>query len=149
MTRGETGSMTPHLGAHSRVVVVLDRAYGERLRALWAGQPIWIELSPLNEPVVHEIWEQSHEPSHLTGITGLKFDPAVSPEERLLADLDTIDLHHGAYSSSTPYTELNVLGCPLNNRIRGALAELGFADFEEQDLGFVARRTSEQAAIRR
>lgn len=77
------------------------------------------------------------------------FKPEINAEERFLAELDTIDLHHGAYSTHTPYTELEVLGCMLNNQIRAALAELGFDNVEDKAHGFVARRTHEEAAIRR
>lgn len=135
--------------APSSVLVILEAEYGERLRTVWPGQPVWIELSPINEPVVREIWKTKPTPSHLAGITGMKFQPSASPEERLLAELGTIDLHHGAYSSNAPYTELKVLGCPLTDRIRVGLAALGFAEFEEQGISFVARRTPEQAAIKR
>ncbi len=133
----------------SRLLVVLDHEYGPRLRDAWPGRPIWIELSPTNEPVVRELWQEVREPTHLTGITGLKFEPASSGEQRFLAELDTIDLHHGAYSTSTPYTELEVVGCLLSNQIRTALAELGFTEFEERERGFLACRTQEEASIRR
>lgn len=141
--------MTSSADSPSRVLVILDREFGQRLRAVWPEPAIWIELSPVNQPVVHALWKNTSEPTHLIGITGLPFQPSIGPEERFLAELDMIDLHHGACSTNTPYIEITVLGCRLTNRIRTALAELGFDDFEEQDLGFVARRTSDQAAIRR
>ena len=88
-------------------------------------------------------------PNHLTEITGLTFDPSLSAKEQLLAELDTIDLHHGPSSTKRPYTELEVIGCPLSDRIRTALSELGFTNFEEKNHGTLADRTPEEAAITR
>ena len=34
----------------------------------------------------------------------------MTPEDRFLAELGTIDLHHGPYSTNTPYTALTVIG---------------------------------------
>jgi hypothetical protein len=98
--------MTTPAGSTSRVLVILDPEYGERLQPAWEGQPIWVELSPINEPVVRELWRGVPAPNHLTGITGLTFDPSLSAEERLLAELDTIDLHHGPSSTKRPYPNL-------------------------------------------
>jgi hypothetical protein len=130
-----------------RVTVILDREFGERLRL--SGSPIWIELSPTNEPIVRELWKEQPEPNHLLGVTGLPFQPEVCAEDRLLSELDTIDLHHGPYSTPEPYTELVVIGCTMRPDIRAALANVGFDCFEEDQHGFRARRTPEQAAIMR
>ncbi|MDQ7248741.1 hypothetical protein [Dongia sedimenti] len=132
-----------------RLIIILDPEFGERLRAMQPGIPIWIELSPTNEPTVRALWVEHPEPSHLLGITGLKFEPSVRAEERLLGNMDMIELHHGPHSASEPYTELEVIGCDLSPSIRMALGDLGFDRFEELEQGFLARRAPEQAAIRR
>jgi hypothetical protein len=141
--------MAVSVSSPQRVTVILDCEFGERLRALQPGMPIWIELSPTNEPTVRALWKGHPEPNHLLGITGLKFQPGISAEDRLLGELDMIELHHGPYSTNEPYTELEVIGCALRPSIRAALAELGFDHFEEQEQRFLARRTPEQAAVRR
>lgn len=135
------------LGVSTRVLVVLDHEYGDELRAVWSGQPVWIELSPVNEPIIRSFWEENPDQTSLTGITGMNFEPDMTSEERLVSNLDKIDLHHGPYSTSTPYTEIKVIGCPLTRRIRAALEELGFTEFEEQDISFVAHRTPVRAAF--
>jgi len=66
-------------------------------------------MSFTNEPVVRSLWANHPELNHLTGITGMWFDPLVA-EDRFIAELGTIDLHHGPYSTSNPYTELEVVG---------------------------------------
>jgi hypothetical protein len=133
----------------SRVLVILDQTYGERLCSAWPGQPVWIEPSSVNEPVVRQLREKNPEHTHLTGITVMVPKPNANSEERLLTMLDTIELHHGSHSTSAPYTELEVLGCPLTGHIKTALGKLGFSDFVERESGFTARRTAEQALVRR
>lgn len=131
----------------SLVVVILDPTFGENLRTIPAGQPVWITMSPANEPVIRSLWSTGQSPTnHLTGITGFHFDEGVSAEDRLLAELDTIDLHHGPYSSPAPYTEIAVRGARLTSDVRSGLWEYGFSDFTETEDGFTARRTPEEAA---
>ena len=128
------------------VLVVLDPRFGERLRQAWQpGRPVWIVMSPCNEPAVRSLWASHPDTSHLTGISSFPFDPDAAPEEGFLDYLDTIDTHHGPYSSDPPYTELEVIGVRLTSDVREALGELGFEEFSEQANGFVARRSEDEA----
>jgi hypothetical protein len=83
--------------------------------------------------------------AHLTGITGFRFDGSVSAEDRFLAVLDMIDLHHGPHSSISPYREIAVIGARPTAEVREGLSDLGFAAFTETQDGFTARRTAERA----
>ena len=130
------------------VLVILDSGFGEKLRSIPVGQPVWITMSPENEPTVRSLWECREAPDHLTGITGFRFDNGVSAEDRFLAELDSIDLHHGPYSSTSPYTEIVVMGARLTAEVRAELSELGFAEFAETQDGFAARRSHEEAMRR-
>jgi hypothetical protein len=65
---------------------------------------LWITTSSVNEPVIRSLWATRSEPNYLTGITGMLFDGGTAPEDHFLAELDTIDLHHGPYSTKSPYT---------------------------------------------
>ena len=125
--------------------VILDPEYGDRLTDVWPGQPVWIVLSRTNEPLVRSLWATRAR----TGITGWDFDPKIAPEDFFLAELDMIDLHHGPHSTNTPYTEFEVVGCPLTTLIREALTQLGFTDFDYRQSGFIAKRTVEEAAMQR
>jgi hypothetical protein len=127
------------------LLVIVDPGFGEKLRSIPLGQPVWITMSSANEPTVRSLWECQKAHDHLTGITGFRFDDGVSPGDRLLAELDTIDLHHGARSSTSPYTEIVVMGAHPTAEVRKGLSELGFADFTETENGFTARRTPEEA----
>jgi hypothetical protein len=86
------------------VLVVVAPGFGEKLKVIPVGRPVWITMSPVNEPIVRSLWESQKSTNHLTGITGFRFDKEISAEDRFRAELDTIDLHHGPYSSTSPYT---------------------------------------------
>lgn len=128
------------------VLVIVDPDFGEKLRIIPAGRPVWITMSAANEPIVRSLRESRGSADHLTGITGFRFREEISAEDRFLAELDTIDLHHGPYSSTSPsYTEIVVMGARLTAEIRADLSDLGFTDFGEAVDGFTGRRTHEEA----
>lgn len=127
------------------VLVIVDPAFGEKLRTVPTGQPVWIAMSPANEPVVRSLWAGRAAPDHLTGITGFRFDESVSAEDLFLAVLDTIDLHHGPYTSASSYVEIAVRGARPTAEVRAGLSEFGFTDSTETEDGFAARRTQEEA----
>src|SRR5690348_7219033 len=123
------------------VLVIVDPAFGEKLRTVDAGQPVWIVMSPENERIVRSLWASETAPDHLTGITGFRFVQGVSPEDMLIGELSTIDLHHGPNSSADPWTELVVIGARPTSGVQGALHEFGFDHIIETEGGFRARRT--------
>lgn len=106
---------------------------------------MWIVTSPVNEPVIRSLWKLRPEATEQMLITSFRFDPSGSAAECFLNELGTIDLHHGAYSSSTPYTELEVIGVPLAALIRVALSQIGFTEFSEGRNGFIAKRSDDEA----
>jgi hypothetical protein len=124
--------------APNRVRVVVDSNFGERLAGLPAHEPVWIIDSPANTPVAHRLWKQRPAKNHLTGITTFKPGPNLSAQEELLNQLGTIDLHHGEYSANPPYTVIEVIGCTPSDKIRAALAELGFTVDSARSSGFTA-----------
>jgi hypothetical protein len=131
--------------SEQEVLIILDPHFGDQLQDAWPGRPVWITMSPVNEPVVKALW--SLKPPHsnyLTGITGFKHVEGTA-EDRLLAQLRAIDLHHGPYSSPTPHTALRVIGSRLTETIRDALIEFGFSTFQERPDGFVATRSEDEA----
>jgi hypothetical protein len=121
-----------------RVRVVVDASFGERLATLPAHDPVWIIDSPSNTPVAHRLWKERPAANHLTGITTFKPRSASSPEDELLAQLNTIDLHHGQYSANPPYSIIEVIGCPPSERVRAAFAEFGFGVDSISSDGFIA-----------
>jgi hypothetical protein len=73
----------------------------------------------------------------LEGITTFKFSDGSSPEDVPVNELNTIDLHHGTDSANPPYTVLDVIGTAITPRIKTALAQLGFDEFQEIPQGSV------------
>jgi len=120
------------------VRVVVDPNFGERLAELPAHEPVWVIDSQANTPVAHRLWKERPAENHLTGITTFKPGSKFRAEEELLGQLDTIDLHHGEYSASPPYTVIEVMGCPPSDRVRAALGEFGFTVDSLSPDGFTA-----------
>ena len=123
-----------------RVLVVVDREYGQRLTALTQEGPVWAVDTPANRAVAQHIWDAEPNRSHLQGITIFKFPKDGSPEDILVNELDTIDLHHGPFSANPSYTELDVIGTAITPRLRTELGQFGFDDFQETPHGFRAVR---------
>ena len=123
-----------------KVYVVVDRNFGERVASLEKKVPVWIVDTPSNKPVALRRWKESQSVDHLTGITTFDDIYSTSPEELFLAELDTIDLHHGSYSATPPYTILEVVGSPLTVNTESTLGRYGFNEFRESQLGFTAKR---------
>jgi hypothetical protein len=101
-----------------RVLVVVDRDYGQRLAELAQSGPVWIVDTPANRTAAQQIWAADPNRSHLKGVTTFKFREESSSEDILINELDTIDLHHGTHSASPPYTVLDVIGTAITARLR-------------------------------
>ena len=122
------------------VHVVVDPSYAERIRALPIDEPAWIVDSVDNHPVIRSLWHEQEGLESLGGITSFTFDPAAGPEDRLIAELAVIDLHHGEFSHDPPYSILNVIGVQWSERIRRELGGLGFDRWEATPQGFTCTR---------
>jgi hypothetical protein len=141
-----------------RVFVVVDREYGQRLTALTQEGPVWAVDTPANRAVAQHIWDAEPNRSHLQGITIFKFPKDGSPEDILVNELDTIDLHHGTYSANPPYTELDVIGTAITPRLRTELGQFGSMTFKKHHMDSVQyvqclrmmrlRRTATAALLR-
>jgi hypothetical protein len=123
-----------------RVFVVLYREYGERLFELARAGPVWIVDTPSNRATAQKVWAVHPSRSHLDGVTTFKTGDDSSPEDTLINELDTIDLHHGTYSADPPYTVLEVIGAVLSERLKTELSQFGFDDFQATTEGFRAAR---------
>jgi hypothetical protein len=123
-----------------RVVVVLDREYGERLSQLVGQAPVWIIDTPTNRAEAQKIWAADSNRSHLDGVTTFKTKSDSSSEEVLINELDTIDDHHGIYSANPPYTVVEVIGTSISDRLKSKFSQFGFNQFESTPRGFCAMR---------
>jgi len=119
------------------VHVVVDPGYGERLRNLPPGEPVWVVDSEVNVSVVTSMVYVRRDEG---AITHFRFDADKTPEDWLIEIVWTIDLHHGHHAHDPPYSWLNVIGTPWSERIQEALDELGLFEHEATAEGFIARR---------
>jgi hypothetical protein len=87
-----------------------------------------------------QIWAADPNRSHLVGVTTFKIPEDSLPEDILINELDTIDLHHGTYSANPPYTVLDVIGTAMTTRLKTELAQFGFDEFQETQRGLRAVR---------
>jgi hypothetical protein len=124
-----------------KVYVVVDREFGEKLAEIDQSAPVWIVDTPINKTVARRLWDERRQQNHLTGITTFDDFESSSPEDLLLGELHTIDLHHGRYSADPPYTVIEVVGTPLTTRVKDELSEYGFNEFYPASAGFSARRS--------
>jgi hypothetical protein len=123
-----------------RVVVVLDREYGERLSQLVGQAPVWIVDTQTNRAEAQKIWAADSNRSHLDGVTTFKAKSDSSSEEALINELDTIDEHHGIYSANPPYTVVEVIGLSISDKLKNKFSQFGFNQFESTPQGFCAKR---------
>jgi hypothetical protein len=123
-----------------KVYVVVDREFGEKLADLEQGMPVWIVDTPANKTVVQRLWIERPQKGHLTGITIFDDLKSLSPEDILLEELDTIDVHHGPDSADPPYSVIEVFGTPLTTRVKKELSAYGFNEFHAKLAGFTASR---------
>ena len=124
-----------------KVYVVVAPSFGERLTTLAEGIPVWIVDTPTNSAVAYRLRkERTH--NHLTGITTFQTGLSSSPEVNLVAQVDSIDLHHGPFSVDPPYSQLEVFGARLSDEIRTELSRYGFNEFEVREDGFCCSRSA-------
>jgi hypothetical protein len=123
-----------------RIFVVLDRDYGEGLSTLVQTGPVWIVDTPLNRAAAQACWSANPNHNHLNGVTTFRFGTESSPEDILINELDTIDLHHGTYSANPPYTVIEAIGTSISEKLKSKLSEFGFNQFEATPQGFRALR---------
>lgn len=125
--------MTP---GPSIVHVIVDPDYGERLRHVPANEAAWVADTVANHPVIQSIWS-----THSVGVTSFKVPADKTPEDWLLGGvLDSVEVHHGEYSQTPPYSILRVIGTVLTPRIRVQLESYDFVKFEDLPEGFVAHK---------
>ncbi len=121
--------------------IVVDREFGDKLAEIERDAPVWIVDTPVNKIVVRRLSSEHPQQNHLTGITTFDDFESFSPEDLLLSEFDTIDLHHGVYSAAPPYTVIEVVGASLTARVKNELSEYGFDEFCPRPTGFTAKRT--------
>jgi hypothetical protein len=128
------------------ISVVLNREYGAELRELLDDGPVRAIDSPANREVAQAFWTEFPSRDHLDGLTIFKARVDNPSEQTLIAQLDTIDMHHRIYSADAPYTVICVIGAALTATVRAAVSTYGFGSFILTNDGFRAARPLPQPA---
>ena len=123
-----------------RVHVIVDAAFGDRLHDMPIGEPVWIVVSEVNNLAFNAVGKERQPKRHLEGLSSFKVDKAGSPEDWLVSEMQTIDLHHGEVSHDPPWSMINVIGVKWSKRIQDKLEHFGFNRHENTTEGFTAWR---------
>jgi len=126
------------------VHIVVDDRFGERLKEMAFGEPIWIADSLHNHPVIEEIWRLRKDEGQSDGVTSFKYNDQHTAEQRLIGIFGTVVLHHGSHSHNPPVSVVNIIGATVTDRVEAHLKGYGFGHFSETEAGFVAEITGQQ-----
>jgi len=118
--------------------VIVDTAFGDRLRDMPIGEPVWIVDSEINDLAYNAVGKERKPNSHLEGLSSFKVDKDGSPEDWLISEINTIDLHHGEMSHDPPWSMINVIGVKWSQRIEEELERFGFYRHDNTTDGFTA-----------
>src|SRR5580693_7246888 len=107
----------------TKVAIVVDRTFGNRLPALARLRHVWVVGSSANTPVIRGIWQDpptEDRVSMRSGVTSFIDDADLSAEEICAGIVDVVDEHHGEFSSAPPWSEIEVFGVGLTPTLRSA-----------------------------
>jgi hypothetical protein len=131
------------------VAIVVERDFGDELAELAERLHVWVCSTPQNRRQVERMRmrdAQLESPSTEHGVTTFNVSDADSPEEMLVGVLADVDLHHGEYSHSPPWSVLEVYGALPTPAVRAALGKFGVNTFSTMGRGFHCSRPEEGAA---
>jgi hypothetical protein len=131
------------------VHVIVDPVFGDRLRELPAGEPVWIADTEVNRAAYEAVCGERKPESYLVGLSSFKIDLTAGPEDWLISELGTIELHHGEYSHEPPWSRINVIGTKWTERIQQELECFGFAAHSDTREGFEATKLTTRWSQRR
>ena len=124
------------------VCIIVDPDIGERLSSLAETMPVWIADTEANHKTVERYRDARDRPpsSHteIGAVTTFRVDSSESPVDWAIAILSDVDLHHGRYSQSPPYSALEIIGVRATAELRDALAEYDLRTIVETTTGFRA-----------
>jgi hypothetical protein len=110
-----------------RIAIVLDRTFGDRLLPLAQRLHVWICDTPLNRASVKAVWRSRGDRPHdiESGATIFTCSETDTAETMLLQQVGTLDLHHGRYSHSPPWSVIEVVGMSPTPTVVNEFANLG------------------------
>ena len=121
------------------VALVVDPLFGERLAELSSRVHVWIVDTPTNRAVAERIWREAGGVASLErGITTFKADAQSSRADIAAAQLPSIDLHHGEYSHSPPWSVIEIYGTNPTPGLVIRLREFGLTEITHGSGFFMA-----------
>lgn len=128
-----------------KVALVVDRTFGERLLGLAHRFHVWIVDSPINTPVIQQVWntERSEDNAGFSGpgVTSFKAGDEELPHDMCVRIVEDIDEHHGEFSQVPPWSEIAVYGTTLSDELRDVFSEFGATEIlPVLSGGFICRR---------
>ncbi len=142
MLAGEMKEKKPY-----KVHVIVDPVFGQRLREIQVGEPVWIADTEVNRPAYETLGPERNPGNYMEGLSSFKVGRNTSPEDWLVCEIETIDLHHGEMSHNPPWSVINVIGAKWSPRIEDELSRFGFEQHEDTAEGFVAWKGSANQAV--
>lgn len=121
----------------NKINIIVDPHFGRSIYNLPIEETIWIVDSDDNHSVIQDVRKKNQLPN----ITSFQFDIKDTPEDLFINQFDMIDLHHGKYSHTPPYTIINVIGVKWSDRIGKELNRYGFINHVTTKDGFISERT--------
>lgn len=125
-------------GPSSNVAIIVGAVPCFDLQEIAGSMEVWAPKLPEYKQAAERIRET------LPGSSITLFNAATSesPEQEFLSWLPTVDLHHGEYSSETPWEVMHVYGAAITDEIRQALKEYGVEKITSTEFGFRACRSN-------
>jgi hypothetical protein len=120
------------------VGIVVDPAFGDRLRALADQMPVWVADTPANRAAAEAYWEKDPGRPPTAGVTIFRVAPGASPEAWCAEVLEIVLEHHGPFSHDPPVTVLTIVGAQPVGELRTALTACGFGKVTAAAGGFRA-----------
>lgn len=130
----------------TNVVVVLDPAFGERIRSLLPVAPIWIVSTETNKSAYQSLQhDYMHEDHHKKGtITSFKVFDIRDRVRGLLDVISDVESHYGSVKNKElTFPDgfvLKVIGVSLAKEVTESLRSYGFTSFSKTPDGFQAKR---------
>lgn len=132
-----------HVGVH-RVAIVVDRDFGAALSALASQYHVWIVESPQNAPAIRAAWaaetlDASVDPLG-PGVTAFEDSSHETAAESCRRIASEVDEHHGELAHEPPWSEIRVVGVPLDPELEAIFRGIGAVQFRRLPDGFVCYR---------
>lgn len=124
-------------GPSSNVAIIVGTESSFDLQKIAGSMEVWAPNLPKYKQAAERIRETLPESS----VTLFNPTASDSPEQEFLSWLPTVDLHHGEYSSETPWEVMHVYGAVITIEITEALKEYGVEEITPTEFGFRACRS--------